>query len=110
MNKLIDNGKVAVLYSPGFGAGWSTWNQELPELVFEPAIVQFVETDQWAEMETYVSLKYPGIYKGGMKDLAVAWLPVGTEFQINEYDGAESIEIKGEVKWMTAWSEQTLAN
>ena len=102
MNKLIDNGKVAVLYSPGFGAGWSTWNQELPELVFEPAIVKIVETDQWAEMETYVSLKYPGIYKGGMKDLAVAWLPVGTEFQINEYDGAESIEIKGEVKWMTA--------
>ena len=102
MNKLIDNGKVAVLYSPGFGAGWSTWNQELPELVFEPAIVQFVETDQWAEMETYVSLKYPDIYKGGMKDLAVAWLPEGTEFQINEYDGAESIEIKGEVKWMTA--------
>jgi hypothetical protein len=102
MNKLVDNGKVAVLYSPGFGAGWSTWNQELPELVFEPAIVQFVETDQWAEMETYVSLKYPDIYKGGMKDLAVAWLPVGTEFQINEYDGAESIEIKGEVKWMTA--------
>ena len=102
MNKLIDNGKVAVLYSPGFGAGWSTWNQELPELVFEPAIVQFVETDQWAEMETYVSLKYPDIYKGGMKDLAVAWLPEGTEFQIKEYDGAESIEIKGEVKWMTA--------
>ena len=102
MNKLIDNGKVAVLYSPGFGAGWSTWNQELPELVFEPAIVQFVETDQWVEMETYVSLKYPDIYKGGMKDLAVAWLPEGTEFQIKEYDGAESIEIKGEVKWMTA--------
>ncbi len=102
IDKLIDNGKVAVLYSPGFGAGWSTWNQEVPDLMFDPAIVKFVETDQWAEMETYVSLKYPGIYKGGMKDLAVAWLPVGTEFQINEYDGAESIEIKGEVKWMTA--------
>jgi len=102
MNKLLDNGKVAVLYSPGFGAGWSTWNKEVPELVFDPAIVKFVETDQWAEMETYVSLKYPGIYKGGTKDLAVAWLPVGTEFQINEYDGAESIEIKGEVKWITA--------
>ena len=102
MNKLIDNGKVAVLYSPGFGAGWSTWNKEVPELVFDPVIVKFVETDQWAEMETYVALKYPGLYTGGMKDLAIAWLPVGTEFQINEYDGAESIEIKGEVKWMTA--------
>ena len=102
MNKLIDNGKVAVLYSPGFGAGWSTWNKEVPELVFDPAIVKFVETDQWAELTTYVTLKYPGLYTGGMKELAVAWLPVGTEFQINEYDGAESIEIKGEVKWMTA--------
>jgi hypothetical protein len=102
MNKLVDNGKVAVLYSPGFGAGWSTWNQEVPEILFDPAIVKFIENDQWAELNTYVTLKYPGLYTGGMKDLAVAWLPVGTEFQINEYDGAESIEIKGEVKWMTA--------
>jgi hypothetical protein len=102
MNKLIDNGKVAVLYSPGFGAGWSTWNKEVPELVFDHAIVKFVENDQMAELTTYVTLKYPGLYTGGMKELAVAWLPVGTEFQINEYDGAESIEIKGKVKWMTA--------
>ena len=25
MNKVRKGGKVAVLYSPGFGAGWSTW-------------------------------------------------------------------------------------
>ena len=36
MNKLIKNGKVAVLYSPGFGAGWFTWNPTMPELIFEP--------------------------------------------------------------------------
>jgi hypothetical protein len=46
MKKLIRDGKVAVLYSPGFGAGWSTWNQELPELVFNPVIVDFVEKEQ----------------------------------------------------------------
>jgi hypothetical protein len=102
MNKLVDNGKVAVLYSPGFGAGWSTWNKEVPELVFDPAIVKFVETEQWAEMETYVTLKYPGLYTGGMKDLAVAWLPEGTEFRIGEYDGAENIEIKDNTDWITA--------
>jgi hypothetical protein len=102
MNKLIDNGKVAVLYSPGFGAGWSTWNAEVPEILFDPAIVKFVEEDQWAEMETYVTLKYPGIYKGGMKDLAIAWIPQGTWFKVNEYDGSESIELKEDDNWIVA--------
>ena len=102
IDKLIDNGKVAVLYSPGFGAGWYTWNNGLPELIFDPTIVKFVETEQWAEMETYVTLKYPGIYMGGMKELAVAWLPVGTEFRIGEYDGAESIEVKEDTDWIMA--------
>ena len=102
MNKLIDNGKVAVLYSPGFGAGWSTWNPGRLELLFDPAIVTFVENDQTAELNTYVTLKYPGIYTGGLDNLAVAWLPVGTEFQINEHDGSESIELKDDVLWLTA--------
>jgi hypothetical protein len=102
MNKLIDNGKVAVLYSPGFGAGWSTWNQERPEILFDPAIVKFVEADQWAELETYVTLKYPDIYKGGMKDLAIAWVPEGTLFRVNDYDGSESIELKENNDWIVA--------
>jgi hypothetical protein len=102
MNKLIDNGKVAVLYSPGFGAGWSTWNRGVPEIVFDPAIVKFIEHDQMAELTTYVTLKYPGLYTGGMKDLSVAWVSVGTEFRISEYDGAESIELKDNTNWITA--------
>jgi hypothetical protein len=102
MNKLVDNGKVAVLYSPGFGAGWSTWNQEVPEIMFDPAIVKFVETDQWAELNTYVTLKYPGLYTGGMKDLAIAWVPEGTLFKINEYDGSESIDLKENDNWIIA--------
>jgi len=102
ITKLIDNGKVAVLYSPGFGAGWSTWNRGVPEILFDPAIVKFIEHDQMAELTTYVTLKYPGLYTGGMQCLAVAWLSVGTEFRIEEYDGAESIKIKNEIDWITA--------
>jgi hypothetical protein len=102
MNKLIDNGKVAVLYSPGFGAGWSTWNRGVPEILFDPAIVKFIEHDQMAELTTYVTLKYPGLYTGGMTSLSVAWVSVGTEFRIKEYDGAESIEIKDDIPWITA--------
>jgi hypothetical protein len=102
MNKLNEDGKVAVLYSPGFGAGWYTWNYECPEILFDPAIVKFVEREKWDELATYVALKYPDIYTGGMKDLEVEWMPVGTEFKINEYDGAESIEYKESDHWMVA--------
>jgi hypothetical protein len=102
MDKVIVNGKVAVLYSPGFGSGWYTWNQEFPELIFSPAIVKLVEQEKFDELETYMELKYPEVFKGGMMDLEIEWVPVGTEFRINEYDGAESIEVKDELYWFTA--------
>ena len=102
MNKLIKDGKVAVLYSPGFGAGWYTWNYKYPEIIFDPAIVKLVEKEKWAELDTYVTLKYPEIYKAGMTDLLVEWIPEGTEFKVTEYDGSESIEYKENESWMIA--------
>ena len=102
MNKLSDHGKVAVLYSPGFGAGWYTWNKEVPEILFDPAIVKMVEKDQWAELKTYVALKYPDIYSGGLDSLAIAWIPEGALFKVNEYDGSESIELKEDDDWIVA--------
>lgn len=35
-----EQGEVAVLYSPGYGAGWSTWNPH--DCLFTPEIVQLV--------------------------------------------------------------------
>jgi hypothetical protein len=102
MQKLIKDGKVGILFSPGFGAGWSTWNLTIPELLFDPTIVNFVEQEKWDELSTYISLKYPDIYTGGMKDLKVAWIPEGTEFKVNEYDGSESIELKENTDWLIA--------
>ena len=46
MKKIIKNGKVAVLYSPGFGAGWFSWNTEYKELLFHPKIVEMVESNK----------------------------------------------------------------
>jgi hypothetical protein len=102
MDKVIKDGRVAVLYSPGYGSGWYTWNQEFPELIFSPAIVKLVEQEKFDELETYMELKYPEVFKGGMMDLEIEWIPVGTEFRIHEYDGAESIELKEELNWFTA--------
>ncbi len=102
MNKLIRDGLVAVLYSPGYGAGWFTWNTSRPEILFDPAIVELVEQEKWEELQAFVVLKYPDIYVGGLEDLQIEWMPEGTQFQVNEYDGSESIEKRDSVNWHTA--------
>jgi hypothetical protein len=102
MNKLIRDGHVAVLVSPGHGAGWSSWNADHDEILFDPAIVEFVEQAQWEELEVYVKLKYPTIYTGGMRDLQIEWLPQGTEFIIEEYDGSERLQRKNDIVWYRA--------
>ena len=102
MNKLIRDGRVAVLYSPGYGAGWYTWNTKYPEILFDPAIVELVEQEKWEELQAFVTLKYPDIYAGGLRDLAIWWLKQGEQFQVNEYDGNEHIETRDSVDWFTA--------
>jgi hypothetical protein len=102
MTKLIRDGMVAVLYSPDYGSGWYTWNQDHPEILFDPAIVKLVEENKFDELKTYVTLKYPNLYVGGMDDLQVALIPEGAMFRVNEYDGAESIELKDDADWFTA--------
>ena len=93
MEKHIVDGRVAVLFSPEFGAGWYTWNRGYPEIVFDPAIVKLVEEKRYDELETFVTLKYPQIYTGGLQDLKVKYIPQGALFRITEYDGNESVEI-----------------
>jgi hypothetical protein len=102
VNKLIRNGQVAVIYSPEFGAGWSTWNPRHPGILFDPAIVEFVEKKQDEELQVYVTLKYPGINDGGIMGLTIEWIPAGALFRVNEYDGAETIELRDRIKWIQA--------
>ena len=102
MRKLSENGKVAVLYSPDFGAGWYTWNTDYPEILFDPAMVKLVEKNQYDELATYVELKYPGIYTGGLSNLRVEWIEEGKKFRVIEYDGSESIEVQDDMDWMIA--------
>ena len=45
MDKVIRDGKVAVLYSPRFGSGWSTWSAPM-EAIFHPKIVELVLQDE----------------------------------------------------------------
>lgn len=101
MNKLIRDGQVAVIFSPGYGAGWYSWHQ-IEELLYDPSIVQWLESGELDKIENYLTLKYPGEYFGGLEDLSIKWIKQGTEFQIHEYDGAESIEYREKQEWLIA--------
>ena len=107
MNKLIQDGRVAVIYSPGFGAGWSTWNTEYgEELLFDPGLADLIiNQGPWDQVEAYVAyitLKYPDAYQGGVRSLEVKWVPEGTQFRIEEHDGSERVVLFDEDDWITA--------
>lgn len=108
VKKVIRNNEVAVIYSPGFGAGWYTWNQLIDnseQLLFDPVIVQILETqsDNWLDqLLEYIGEEYPDAYTGGVDDLCFDWIPVGTKFRIQEYDGNERIETERDVPWLIA--------
>ena len=93
MEKVIRDGKVAVLVSHGFGAGWYSWNSEHQELLFHPKLVEMVEQkrnkeidDEWVKENLGID-----IYAGGADGISIHWLPIGTAFEIDEYDGSESL-------------------
>lgn len=103
LDKVVKDGKVAILYSPGFGAGWYTWNRDCPQIIFDPEIVQAVlendedkdSIDLFHKVVEIAKRKYPNIYTGGAVDLRVQWLDEGDIFEIKECDGKESVRVIG---------------
>jgi len=101
MEKVIKDGKVAVLVAPGWGAGFSTWGAPI-EAIFNPTLIGLVENEKWDEAIDFVEKTWEGVYSGGVQDLVVVWVPEGKEFIIEEYDGSESLVLKEEYNWIKA--------
>ena len=102
--KHIVDGKVAVLYSPGFGAGWSTWaygDSEQAMAMDRDLVLAFLNGGVDALVKI-TEQKYPDNYTGGADDVVVAWLPEGTRFEIREYDGSETLHTIDNVPWWVA--------
>jgi len=91
MEKVIRDGKVAVLYSPGYGAGWYTWNQDHPECLFDPKTVEWVEGGKVGPCPFVLGMDEHFCYLGE-DTLAITWLPEGTAFEVEEYAGFETIK------------------
>lgn len=95
MKKVIRNNEVAVLISTGYGAGWYSWNTDHQELLYHPKLVEMVEQNRTEEIDedwVKLNLGLQNIYCGGAHNLEIYWLPVGTAFRVDEYDGSESLQ------------------
>ena len=116
-----EDGKVGVLISGGYGAGWSTWadSKDREFFLFDRGLVAlaldkeaangpFDKTTQWLiEMNTEaleVYLKENGVdsFTGGWAGVYVKWMDQGTEFIVEEYDGSESLRYRDNEDWMSA--------
>lgn len=117
IEKYVKDGKVAVLVSAGYGAGWSTWNWTRLGMLFDPVIVELVlERTQLEKQEAeeaaidainnkiydYAKAKYPDADLSAVYGLDVEWVEQGVEFRIHEYDGSESIHFHSGEIWITA--------
>lgn len=104
MEKVVRDGKVAVLVSPGFGAGWYSWNRDQgPQMLFDPTLVKLIEQDsKYDVLVSHCKEVYPTAYLGGLADLEIRWISKGAQFRIDEYDGSEAIETNHDVDWIVA--------
>lgn len=103
MQKVERDGMVGVLVSPGYGAGWSTWNSEHREtLCMDAEIVQAVLDGNKSKAVEIAHQKCGEIYCGGADDLTVEWVNKGAAFEIDEYDGRESLHVIGDHGYLVA--------
>jgi len=106
MEKVIRDGKVGVLISAGYGAGWYSWHG-IEELLYDPRVIAMLENpddeEDLSAIVNYCHQKYgEHEYFGGVDGLYVVWVPVGSRFLIEDYDGAESIRFENAIPWITA--------
>ena len=99
VEKYIKDGMVTVAISPGYGAGWSSWehNNDLKDtMVFHPDIINMILSNKQSEIDNdwlveHFGEEFKDVYCGGVDSLSIKWIPVGTQFRIDEYDGSESV-------------------
>ena len=100
MDKVVRDGRVAVIVSPGYGAGWSTWAQDR-NVCFDPILVEWIEKGKVGDppLDHYGD---SAPYCGGLRDAVIRWIPQGTGFEITDYDGSESLRYLDADEWMIA--------
>jgi hypothetical protein len=107
--KVIRNGMVAVLYSPGYGGAWSSWQHEDKISEFVTFDRRLVEAAECGASDNEVGTMLEEIFgtefyisTSGWSDIKIQWLPIGTRFEITQYDGSESIRVFDDSEYYVA--------
>ena len=95
--------KVAVAISLNYGTGWYDSNRDYPQLLFHPKIISMIQegrrlelTERWL-VENNIVENTENLYLCdlGNDGLVVEWVWENTIFDIDCYDGCESIRYYG---------------
>ena len=114
-----------ILYSPSYGAGWSSWNagnaEQYKFLCEYQPLIDFIEAnggvmpappsksdwhgDSYFELdivkklsEEWTARYNTELYVSGMKKLQIKEIPADARYQIHEYDGKESVRLYSDVE------------
>lgn len=106
--QLMDGDRRAVAVSPGYGAGWSTWNKFSPlDTVANLILLTMVnkgDADEFRELYDCMngegSAEEMRFSMSGLEDTIIEWVPVDKQFRITEYDGYETIEYRDTQAWL----------
>lgn len=70
--------------------------------MYDKEIVEAVLADDRELAAKIAERKYENFYTGGAEDLCIRWIDIGTSFEIQEYDGSESVIYPGQQEYMRA--------
>lgn len=103
--QLMDGHSRAVAISPGYGAGWSTWNDISPlNPLANLILLTMINKGDADEFRTlYERVNGDGSAEElylSLDDVVIEWVPVDKQFRVTEYDGYESIEYRNTQPWL----------
>lgn len=104
MDKVVKNGKVAIIHSTELGAYWYSVHRN-KELIFDPNIVAILEDDtlepiqQADQIDEYLEEKYGDGWYGDTLNIEVGYIPQGTLFT---FDSNDNLILMSELEWLEA--------
>lgn len=97
-----------ILYSPGYGAGWTTWGGSTKEeklfmLEYKP-FIKALESKKKIDEKLKERFKRDWVkkfpnsdepYMDGLSNLTICEVEDGVRVRVKEYDGYESVDVEG---------------
>lgn len=98
MDKVIRNGKVAVLHTNSWGSTW--YDPDFPECLFDPGVIAWVEGGKVGDRPKMLCEKNDGngFYSWSENNLTISWVEQGKKFRVEDYDGYEYIITEDDLK------------